>query len=180
MISEKEIQNKLITLSSYLKEVYFTQEYTLVNQVNNNNDINKGNDTNFNIIRNPKVPKTRRLDLIQEFDEYVRVIELKMKVITVEDVATVIARRGYLRLSRNHFNKEVYLYIMNPYSLGIEEDALNLINEIPNCFYMNIEELGKAIFSEYLSSLPKEGKWKAKEVYEEYRDVIGNFNLDIN
>lgn len=169
MISEKEMQNKIVTLSSYIG-ICFTQEYTLVN---------KPNEYKENIVnKNSKVPKTRRLDLIQEFDKYVRVIELKMKVITVEDVATIVARRSYLRLSRNHFNKEVYLYIMNPYELGIEEDALNLINEIPNCFYMNIEKLGKAIFTEYLNSLPMEGKWKAKEVYEEYRNVIGNYNLD--
>ena len=172
---EQELQEQIILLASHTTDIFFTQEYTLRNI---KPDLKK--DINIIPFRNPKEAnvKTRRLDLVQEFDSYVRILELKMKTITVEDVSNIIGTRKYARLARTHFNKEVYLYILNQKRFGIEEEALSLINEIPNCFYMTVEELCKAIFEEYVKSLPNEGKWKAKDLYKKkFASIIGEYNL---
>lgn len=152
-LSEKEIQDKIILLGAYIG-VNFTQEYTV------------------EALPNSKA-KTRRFDLIHKGEE-LRIIELKKGRITLNDVANIIGARGYGKLARLNFPKErIYIYFLSPQEMGIEEEAKTLIEEIPYCKYMHIEDLGKGMFEIYLKRLPLAGQWQANRIYEEFKSIIG-------
>jgi hypothetical protein len=162
ILSEKELQNSLILLGAYVG-ITFHQEYTVEALPSSR----------------PKASTTRRFDLVQKVGNEVRIIELKKEMVTLADVADIIGIRGYSKLARNNFpNEEVGVYLMSPLAVGIQEEALTLLEEISTyCAYVPIEELGRAMFELYISQLPTKGKWQAKRLYQEFKHIIGPYDL---
>lgn len=159
ILSEKVLQNSLILLGAYVG-ITFHQEYTVEALPNSN-------------------AATRRFDLVQKVGNEVRIIELKKEMVTLAHVADIIGIRGYSKLARNNFpNEEVGVYLMSPLAMGIQEEALTLLEEISTyCAYVSIEELGRAMFELYISQLPTNGKWQAKRLYQEFKHIIGPYDL---
>jgi hypothetical protein len=150
--NEKQIQNKLILLSSHIKGIKLIQEFSVPNI--------------------EEVNKSRRFDVIQIFNNYVLVIEIKKNTIDLETVSITLGDKNYIELAKKFFNKEIYFIFTSPKDKGISPKANNLIKLIPNVNYLDIESIFNNLYLEYVNQLPKEAKWRSKKIYEEFSPFI--------
>lgn len=93
--------------------------------------------------------KTRRFDLVRENKRNVIIYEIKRHKITVADITSTIAKRGYLKLARQIFNKPIHLVMVSP--LGINEEALLLINPMKNVTFQSINSFAQALYVEAIN-----------------------------
>jgi hypothetical protein len=148
--NEKFFQDKLLLLSTYSPHISFKQEVSLLNS--------KGGPV-----------KTRRFDIVQDLPHLMRIYELKKETITIDLVRAVLAK-SYIELAQESFNKPIELVFTSP--SGITATARDLIEALPNTFYISTRELSNLIYRDYVDSLIPEAQWHSQRVREEFRTLL--------
>jgi hypothetical protein len=118
--------DECMTLGSYL-----IKEYQLLNVIDNQT-------------------YTRRLDLVRVNKRNVIVYEVKRNEITVNDIITTIATRGYIELCEKTFKKPIKLVMVSP--VGITDEALRLINSMSNVSYESVKEYSRKLYVEAIDN----------------------------
>lgn len=150
--SEKEIQDKLILLSSHIKGIKLIQELSVPNDQG--------------------LQRSRRFDVVQILKDHILVIEIKKNQINLETVAKTLGDKNYVELAKRYFRKKVLFLFTSPESEGIDIKAMNLINLMPNINYIPLESIFNSLYKEYINQLPSVALWRSEEIYKEFHPFI--------
>lgn len=145
LVSEKEIQNGLLLLSSYAN-MGLHQEVTILNTLDRSS-------------------VSRRFDIVQYLDNSVRVYELKRDVISEDHIVECIGRRGYYELAKKKW-PNAQLVFVSPN--GITTGARRLLSGT-NIGFISVQDLAKAILDIYKASLPDQTTWMVDRVRDEFK-----------
>jgi len=148
-LSEHEIVKELVSLSSYTSNP-FRREVTILNSLKD------------------QTSKTRRLDLYRELEHCIEVYEVKKTALTSEHISSTLGDKGYLHLLSSS-KKPIKFYFLAPFCLSSSSRLLSLI---PSIDFISIDELILSLFKEIKDSMPAEGYWYIKRIYEEYKNTF--------
>lgn len=149
--TEKFYQNGLLLLASYSPNISFKQEVSLPNP-------------------KPGSVKSRRLDMVQDLPDLLRIYEIKKDFISLEIVESVMLDKEYIKLAKNRFGKPVQLVFTSP--SGITNAAKRFLKTFPNACYISTKELATILYQDYVDSLIPEAKWHADRVREEFNLLL--------
>lgn len=121
--------------------------------------------------------KTRRLDFITRHARVVTGYELKLRLITVEDVKNILFVKSYLELLSNEVEKfdtakkrkvrQVQFVLMSP--IGISDEAKELLKSIPDVKFISVQSFCTLKLKQALKNKYKLQPWYlinlAKEKY---------------
>lgn len=171
LYNESDIQEDLLLLSGYTREIKLVREvaYKSVSTDNrdrrNNKYINKG------------LPKTRRFDLLYK-DKKAKslfIIELKKDIITAITISEIIGERGYIEILENIKEEDIeykQLIFSNPKNKGITIGAKRLISRYSEISYIPVEEIGETLFKCYQMERIDENSWRDQEIRKRFKRIL--------
>jgi hypothetical protein len=145
---EEDLQLDLLLLSTYTPHP-FTREWTVV-------DHNK--DT-------PQ--RTRRFDLVRHTPNNTSIIELKLGILTVEQVASTVGEKGYLQFAKEHFDSFTFTFC----AAGIHPAAQRLLDVLPIAFQTHIQ-LRDQLYDEMFAATPAAGRWHLEERLKQFSSLF--------
>lgn len=126
----------------------------------------------------------RFFDMVEIRSDKVRVFELKARSITTDDILSTINKgsmigaygtmrcKNYLEVMRDEWpSLKRSLIFTSPF--GIDKNALKLVEDHEDIFYINYRELARVIYKDIINSYPCEAEWKYESIKgDKYRLIF--------